>query len=36
MFDGKYKIRRNSNNMVYMTELEDEILLKLKGTFAQT
>jgi hypothetical protein len=34
MFDGKVEIRRYFDNMVIMTGLEDEKLLKLKGTSA--
>jgi len=32
MFDGKVEIRKDSNNMVVMTGMEDGTLLKLKGT----
>jgi hypothetical protein len=32
IFDGKVEIRKASDNMVVMTRVEDERLLKLKGT----
>jgi hypothetical protein len=36
MFDGKVEIRKDSDNMVVMTRMEDGRLLKLKGTSAYT
>lgn len=36
MLDGKVEIRQDSDNMVVMTRMEDERLLKLKGTYAHT
>jgi hypothetical protein len=36
MFDGKFEIRKDLDNMVVMIGMEDAILLKLKGTFAYT
>jgi hypothetical protein len=32
MFGGKFEIRKDSNNMVVMTRIEDGSLLKLNGT----
>jgi hypothetical protein len=36
MFGGKVEIRKDSNNMVFMTGMEDGKPLKLKGTHAHT
>jgi hypothetical protein len=36
MFDGKVEIRKDSDNMVVMTGIEDGRLLKLNGTSAHT
>jgi hypothetical protein len=36
MFDGKVEIRKDSDNMVVMTRIEDGTLLKLNGTPAHT
>jgi hypothetical protein len=35
IFSGKVEIRKDSDNMVGMTEIEDGRLLKLKGTSTQ-
>jgi len=35
MFDGKFEIRRSSDNIVIMIGWEDERLLKLKGKSAR-
>jgi hypothetical protein len=36
MFNGKNEIRKDFDNMVVTTEMEDGRLLKLKGTFSHT
>jgi len=36
MFSGKVEIRKDSDNMVVMIGMEDERLLKLKGTSSYT
>jgi hypothetical protein len=36
MFNGNFEIRKDSNNMVVMIEIEDGILLKLKWTSSYT
>jgi hypothetical protein len=36
MFGGKYETSKDSNNIVFITEMEDGILVKLKGTSSHT